>query len=130
MAKRRDQIELIAQRRKDKVPIRIVQGIKEFNCHLDLVQELRDTRQDGRPGKAKEVVSMLYTTVQVAGLADPIECKSTVKAQEDWDVPSQFEKAIQCAFFDSIKWIVARYKALMEEKKAQAAAKEQKGGDE
>jgi hypothetical protein len=125
MAKRRDMLLQLSQRRADKVPIKmanVVQGMSvQFVPQKDVIHKTKDGP------KVVRVVSALRFSCKVAGLVDVIEHEANVEIEEkdkQYGVRAEFDRAIMPAFKECLDVVVAAIRKAQEDAQADTKAVE------
>ena len=122
MAKRRDMLEQLAQRRKNKVPIRIAKAVKTLTVRMVAVQDVHNRKDDGTQGAVKKVTSALITEVTMQGLREPISCRVAVDVDQNYNATDELEKSFKWAFNETINFIVLEYCKRVAQKEADRKA--------
>jgi len=111
MAKRREMIEQLAQRRKDRVPTNIARYLKTLTVRFVEVMDVRRKKVDGSDGSVEKVVSALEMAAVIRGVSGPITCKVKVDVKPNYTVAEEMEKSVKwglCAGIDAISKEYAR----------------------
>ena len=122
MAKRREMLEQLAQRRKNKVPIRIAKAVKTLTMRMVAVQDVHHKKDDDTQGAVKKVTSALVTDVTMQGLREPISCQVAVDVDPAYNATDELEKSFKAALNETINFIAMAYCKRMAQKEADRRA--------
>ena len=100
MAKRREMMEQLAERRKNQVPVRIARVIRTLTMRFVEVLDVNEKKPDGSRGKVLKVVSGLEFEATLRGIANPITCNVNVEVPESYKPEEEMEKS-----FNPVKYL-------------------------